>query len=436
MTLQRIVLKCLSALGLITFLGGIGHAQTARMEDQFSIPLQGENYTIPFVYRTDRAGSPVQIYNINSKYMVISSLGFGLVCSIATKLPVGVMQYPRDFLLNEGFYVVAENQLATAAISPELSRIDTDKFLISGHVGFGSQKVAFGYPFILRSTAFFYDRNGEVVGIDQDKKLLSNREAKATLLRWLETTPYSDIARKTRHRDLITSGRFLIVDGIFYTSDLGLSEKYFTQMGIDWTFQSRSSNLIADYFISSNSDAICGVAMNGDTYFQVRDGIMVIDQNGVNVGNISMERVDQRITRSSFSRKDEGEKYSPAFYNLLPNGTLYAMTAFPGDKAYFYSGTKNWGTDYVGLSRSGISAADQEKTRKILQSLNNQELRIIRNAFFATQGYDFQSWDLKTYFNGYDWYQPKPGVKSDPATLNTDQKRLFDLVVAEEARRK
>jgi hypothetical protein len=35
-----------------------------------------------------------------------------------------------------------------------------------------------------------------------------------------------------------------------------------------------------------------------------------------------------------------------------------------------------------------------------------RQLRLLRNAFFAEKGYEFQSEDLQRIFGRYDWYEP------------------------------
>jgi hypothetical protein len=39
-----------------------------------------------------------------------------------------------------------------------------------------------------------------------------------------------------------------------------------------------------------------------------------------------------------------------------------------------------------------------------LQQLSKGQLRILRNAFFARQGYQFSSKDLQDFFGQFDWY--------------------------------
>lgn len=428
--------SCMLSVGIMLLLGGNVIAQQVEARMAFSFPLSGEGYSIPFSYRADRAPSPVQIYNINSKYIVVSSLGFGAVCDIEKKGIFTNMQYPKDFLLNEGFYLVADNKIVTASFCPELSDIDTSDFKVTNHAAYTSISIPERYPFYLHGVFFFYDRNGDIVAIDKEKKLLKKDEVTENLLKLLEATPYANSSRKDIHRKLIRTGKYLIVDGIFYTSDIVLTQRYFESLGIKWKYGNRFSNIQSDYFLSKNSDEICGVALNGDTYFQSNNGIMVINQNGENIANISMKNVDQVIKNRNATRDDVGGKYSPTFYTLLPNGTLYAMIAIPGDDAYFFSASPQWGTDYIGLARNGISDSDVVKMRPILHSMNLQELRIVRNAFFALDGYDFQSWDLSSYFNGFGWYEKKAGVRSDISLLSENQKRLFLLIQAEEDSRK
>ena len=40
-----------------------------------------------------------------------------------------------------------------------------------------------------------------------------------------------------------------------------------------------------------------------------------------------------------------------------------------------------------------------------LQNLSKSQLRILRNAFYAREGYDFKSADLRELFSQFDWYK-------------------------------
>lgn len=42
---------------------------------------------------------------------------------------------------------------------------------------------------------------------------------------------------------------------------------------------------------------------------------------------------------------------------------------------------------------------------------SKQELKLIRNTFFAQKGYVFSDKDLDSYFRGFDWYIPNPNLK-------------------------
>ena len=48
--------------------------------------------------------------------------------------------------------------------------------------------------------------------------------------------------------------------------------------------------------------------------------------------------------------------------------------------------------------------------------LSNDQLRLLRNAFYAIHGYDFKSQDLKEYFSGFNWYKPNPNFSESDFT--------------------
>ena len=48
--------------------------------------------------------------------------------------------------------------------------------------------------------------------------------------------------------------------------------------------------------------------------------------------------------------------------------------------------------------------------------LSNDQLRLLRNAFYAIHGYDFKSQDLKEYFSGFSWYKPNPNFSESDFT--------------------
>ena len=48
--------------------------------------------------------------------------------------------------------------------------------------------------------------------------------------------------------------------------------------------------------------------------------------------------------------------------------------------------------------------------------LSNDQLRLLRNAFYAIHGYDFKSQDLKEYFSWFSWYKPNPNFSESDFT--------------------
>ena len=65
-----------------------------------------------------------------------------------------------------------------------------------------------------------------------------------------------------------------------------------------------------------------------------------------------------------------------------------------------------------------------------LRNLSKDQLRILRNTFFAFQGYKFSSPDLAEFFNQFDWYRKMSmGKKSnDDIVIWPDEKLRVDLI--------
>lgn len=68
-------------------------------------------------------------------------------------------------------------------------------------------------------------------------------------------------------------------------------------------------------------------------------------------------------------------------------------------------------------------------TKEELSKLRKQELRILRNAYFARLGYKFRSKDLQEFFNQFDWYKKIVGAfPNDFYTLTKEEKNRVDLI--------
>ena len=68
--------------------------------------------------------------------------------------------------------------------------------------------------------------------------------------------------------------------------------------------------------------------------------------------------------------------------------------------------------------------------------LSDNELRYLRNFFYAWEGYAFKSADLDSFFRQFTWYIPDPKKTMEQIQLNAETKKLIADIQAEEKRRK
>lgn len=70
-------------------------------------------------------------------------------------------------------------------------------------------------------------------------------------------------------------------------------------------------------------------------------------------------------------------------------------------------------------------------TEEALRQLTKEQLRLLRNTFFAFQGYKFESDDLNEFFSQFEWYQKMSmGDKSnDDVVIWPDEKIRVDLIL-------
>lgn len=81
----------------------------------------------------------------------------------------------------------------------------------------------------------------------------------------------------------------------------------------------------------------------------------------------------------------------------------------------------------------GLFAANDSSC---LMELNDKQLRILRNFFYARKGLEFQSADLNKYFGQFIWYDPIAGLKADEIKLEEWEHQTIRAVMAEEKRRR
>lgn len=70
-----------------------------------------------------------------------------------------------------------------------------------------------------------------------------------------------------------------------------------------------------------------------------------------------------------------------------------------------------------------------------LKDLSAEDLRLLRNSFFAVHSYLFKSKDLSDYFSLFDWYIPNQEIDSEEILFNEWEERLLQQVLLEESDR-
>jgi hypothetical protein len=73
---------------------------------------------------------------------------------------------------------------------------------------------------------------------------------------------------------------------------------------------------------------------------------------------------------------------------------------------------------------------------KLLSHYSDNDLRIMRNSFYALSDYKFESQDLIDYFSRFNWYLPDPTVKESDIFIDDLHKSLLNKIIEEENRRK
>lgn len=69
----------------------------------------------------------------------------------------------------------------------------------------------------------------------------------------------------------------------------------------------------------------------------------------------------------------------------------------------------------------------EEKMEKLAE-YDASELRVLRNAFFAAQGYVFNDEELQEHFEQYIWYVPDPEVKPHLSILTEEQREWVERI--------
>jgi hypothetical protein len=322
--------------------------------------------------------------------------------------------YDADFVFGQGWAVANRGAPVLFNLDLQSGHIDHFKYYYDDSESF---KLMTSNVYIVKDYAFFFQEDGKVLCIPKGKNPLSSAETISLLMSWTEADLRSNLGIKNKYLELLSTGRFLVIDGINYPATDQNFREYLAAMG-------RTSTVIKQK--NSNGSPVVGLSMLGEVYVRKDDSVLVLDQNGLMLSTISL---------APLISSDDQERILDLYVH--PNGDFYAMNAIKGDKVYIFKARRNWGHDLLRIAQFGVKN-DREAMGLSAQmtGYTSLELRLLRNMVFAIHGYKFRSWDLKVYFCGYDWYKPQENQTNDISILADSQKWLMKLITEEEKRRK
>ncbi|RPJ09751.1 MAG: YARHG domain-containing protein [Spirochaetaceae bacterium] len=356
---------------------------------------------------------------------------YAKVVDIAANKIIHNAKYPfSSFMLDYGsFPTFTQTFLFQYLGYGEVGRFEIERnpIEIGGYYRYEIKK-SIGRFCIINNFIFNYHGDGNCYAIDPKGNMLSADDTKLLLLKWHENTWYPTLDDREFHRKLIESGKYIIVDAIYYPPAREQLYEYFKMR------ESTSNKETLD--ILKKSCLVNGISMSGDIYFQNENGTVVINQEGVIRVRIDTHGVNPLFYDPFYSKMENWEKVSAMLYAVHPNGDLYTLYAVQDKTAVIHKAEKTWGNDLIGIARNGVKSGAENDMKNKLNNLSIVELRIVHKALFALHGFTFYDYELSCYFNGYSWYKPDPAVKENPAILSPDQKRLYELIVEIEAARK
>ena len=86
------------------------------------------------------------------------------------------------------------------------------------------------------------------------------------------------------------------------------------------------------------------------------------------------------------------------------------------------------------LYKSGLEGLDKADMKDRINRLSLRELKILRNMVYASKGYKFQDYDILSFFQGYQWYNPAEVASQDAITLAQAEQDLVSYIQSIEGR--
>lgn len=432
--------KNITALILFTLIAAFTFAQAPVVTPKIfaEFPLGTGSNELIYSRSLHVGYSPKSLTIFQGDRLWISELENGTLVELKSGKISGEVAFPQDYMgssllrnsVNNLFtktkLYIRSDHIFSYTLADAPSRLISDK-------SYDKPRPS-SYPFPIHDYVFFYSSDGTVYAIDPEGALLQPDSAKKVLLDWLEKTWYASEAVKQAHRELIRTGGYIIADTMYYpTGSKNKLLSFYQKSGIhvDTELEAKLKEVRGEAFPGLPD----GVALNGDMYISFPDGVNVISQTGKILSVIDVNSINPAIVDPRYNSGSAINNVSPVYRAVHPNGDLYTLYSIKDEKAHIHKAEKSWGTDLVAVARAGVNPQTEGKTAALLKSLGSVELRILRNALFALHEYMFKSYDLNCYFRGFDWYTPDESVKSDPALLTAEQKKLLDIITGIERER-
>jgi len=406
-------------------------SQTVPLEPLVQIPLNKGEFQFFFSTAPYFGDAPKDIAFIDGKTLFIAQVRNGIIFDINQKKAMASLEFPQTgnpaHYKNGKYFTFSENSFLSNNLEPTLSLYNTKDYVVDSFQIKKDLKLLFTESYYLHEIFLFYSKDQSVVGLTNEGRVITTQEVITKQLEWQKNTWYADPIKRNRHKQLIETGEYLIVDGVFYPSIRSQARDYFAAMGMPWSM----TQMMEENVQLSPIAPPIGVSFLGDFGYSTTDAMILYNQEGFQLASIDTKDKEQWYKVP----EERKETVGTMLFAVHPNGDFYALQSMQYDSNYFYRTLKTWGTDLVKMAREGVTSGSLEASKKVVQNLSNQELKLLRNTFFALHGYIFTTWELKNYFLGYEWYQPNPTVTSNTSGFTPEQKKLFDLVVAEESRR-
>lgn len=342
---------------------------------QFSIG--GGAKQIQYQSSVYRGTSPNEFTFFDGKSLWIGEVDDAKLFDIREKSFTQVVTYPQDHEenLGRGSYALFYSTHLILNSGYMVGYDVTKNPVLISTPTYYRQVLARSRPYAIRDYVFYYDRDGYVFAIDSRKNLLQNDATRDLLLEWQKTAWCRSEKERNMFVELLSSGEYIFIDGIFYPKDAKHLYTYFSKRGIDTSQMA---------FLNTDGYWPKGISMIGDIYFSDgAEGLKVISQSGdiqaiINTNSVTLARSDPRFAPD----KPDFYNLSPTLYAIHPNGDIYTLYAIKDEVARMHRAARTWGTDYIGIAKSGIQMEEdaQKSMSDKLKAMSSIELRIIRNA--------------------------------------------------------